>query len=214
MKTRFGFLLLAYCKVILADDAVLVKDAADRSGAAHPDAIAENVDANTGADMKKSTQQNGDYDGDELDLSAINPDNLSAPIQFGTRKKKSVDRSKLPKLKLSQSDINSRTDSELYQLFYDNAKERDQWIEDHYRSIINKMTKPDISEAELKVLFDKRTMLEKKRENMEDLRKKKAEKVGLFLLSLVTLSLNDPVLTSNFIFSLVCSTDEKESLAN
>ena len=137
MNTRFGFLLLTCCTVILAaEEAIHIRNAVDAK-----------------------------YEDDKL---------ISASI------KKKIDRPKLPKLELSLAEVNSKTDSELYELFYDNEKVRDQWIEDQYRSVVNKMDKPDISDEELKLLFSQRDRLEKKRQKIEEARKKKAWKVRFY----------------------------------
>jgi hypothetical protein len=171
MRFTLGFLLLlASLQQIQADDATLSKAADSVNEAAPGDADAQ-IHTETREEDKDPLPDDA-----ELDLSTLNPDDI-ASIDLN---KRFIDKSKYSEtLNLSPAEINAKSDNELYELFYQNSEEKDTWFKDSYRKMIDKMDKPDISDVELKILFKKRDMMQKRLEKMDVDRKKKADEVSL-----------------------------------
>lgn len=176
MRIPFCFLLLVAVKAApINGDAADVRDASADSvepvevfQAAGSEEVQVDEDVNT----QTNEQPKNTSSDDELDISTLNPDDFP-PIQ-----QNKVDKSSYTKLELTVDEINSKSDAELYELFYLNSKEKDAWVEETYRKMIDKMDKPDISDVELKTLFKKRDMMEERMEKMDIKRREKAEKVS------------------------------------
>ncbi|KAL7512653.1 hypothetical protein ACHAXN_009694 [Cyclotella atomus] len=161
MRFTLGLLLLlTNLQRTLADDVTLNKAAA-------PDDFDAQIQTETREEDKDPLSDDG-----ELDLSTLNTDDIPS-IDLNN---KSVDKSKYStKLDLTPAEINAKSDDELYELFYQNSQDNDGWVKETYRKLIDKMDKPDISDVELKILFKKRDMMEKRLEELDVNRKKKAD---------------------------------------
>ena len=185
--TTHIFLLISFCQLISANVNVATAAPPVKDASAINDASAEvnlndaqvvdtsYTEEKTNEEIIISTERISHED-DEIEPSEMDLQ-LSLPKLDGG--KRTLDKSKYPNkhLDLSPEEIHAKTDAELIALYHDNTKIQDEWIHNNYRSIIDKMDKPDITDIELKVLFKKRDMIEKKIERMETQRVKKAEKV-------------------------------------
>lgn len=188
--TMHIFLLLGCCQLISANVNVATASAPVKDESATNDASADNVkngaqidaayyaEEETNEEINISKKSISDVDG-EVEPSEMEPNDLQLSMSSLDSSKKTIDKSKYPKhlYELSPEEIHTKTDAELFALYHDNAKIQDSWVHDNYRSIIDKMDKPDITDVELKVLFKKRDMIERRMEKMEAQRVEKAEKV-------------------------------------